>query len=133
MVLVSEVNLGFRGISMVTDLGELLGSGLHVLDARGQAGERAGLLAVGGSRGRRRLGEEGEVPSPAFGLVGRRGGGILGRVSNCGAVSEGIRLTLVSRARSQSSNALLREAAPLRAPFLFPMVAIALLFLDVAE
>lgn len=147
--------MGFRGISMVTDLEELLGSGLHVLDARGKAGERAGLLAVGGSRSRSRLGEEGEVPSPAFGLVGRRGGSVLGRVSNCGVAGMDSGLTLVSRACSQSSKALLRdavsmapslygaaspcltrytpEAAPLRAVFLLPMMAIALLSLDVAE
>ena len=70
---------------MVTDLGELLGSGLHVLDANGKTGERARLLAVGGSRSR--LGEEDEVRSPAFGLVGRS---LLGSVSNCIVASIGM-------------------------------------------
>ena len=81
MVLVSEVNLCFWSISVVTDLGELLGGGLHVLDANSEAGERAGLLAVGGSRSG--LGEEDESRSPAFGLVGRRRGGVLGSFSDC--------------------------------------------------
>jgi len=57
---------------VVTDLAELLGSGLHVLDGHGVVGERIGLLAVGGSRSRSRLGEEDELPSPTVGLVGRR-------------------------------------------------------------
>jgi hypothetical protein len=95
---------------MVTDLGELLGSGLHVLEAHGEVDERAGLLAVGGCRGRRRLGEEDEVRSPAFGLVGRGGGGVLSMISNCGVAGMNAKLTLVSKVRSQSSKALLREA-----------------------
>lgn len=95
---------------MVADLGELLGSGLHVLDGRGEADDGAGLLAIGGSRGRSRLGEEDEVRSPAFGLVGRRGGGLLASVSNCCAANMDDGRTSVLRVHSQSSRALLREA-----------------------
>lgn len=139
---------------MVTDPGELLWSSLHVLDAHGEVEERAGLLAVGGSRAGVLFGEEGEVQSPTFSLVGRRGGSFLASVSNYGVTSMAAGLTLVSRDSSRSRKALLREAvsmasslfgvpltcflrctpeaAPLRADFLFPMVVIALLFLDVA-
>ena len=62
---------------MVANLGELLGSGLHVLEAYGMVDERACLLAVGGSRAGVLFGEEGEVQSPTFNLVGRRGGSVL--------------------------------------------------------
>jgi hypothetical protein len=151
---VSEVNLCFQSISTATDLGELLGGGLHVLDRRGQAGEGAGLLAVGRSRSLGRLGEEGEVQSPAFGLVGRRGGGVLASISDCCVAGMDFGLTLVSRACSQSSKALLRDAvlmapslcgvawtclwrytpdaAPLRAGFLFPIFVMVMLSLDIA-
>lgn len=57
---------------MVINLGGLLGSGLHIFDAHGEADERAGLLAVGGRRSLSRLGEENEVQSRAFGLVSWR-------------------------------------------------------------
>ena len=139
---------------MATDLGELLGGGLHVLDGRGQAGEGARLLAVGGSRSLGRLREEGKVQSPAFGLVGRRGGGVLASISDCCVAGMDFGLTLVSRACSQSSKALLRDAvlmapslcgvawtclwrytpdaAPLRAGFLFPIFVMVMLSLDIA-